>query len=71
MLRRMKTARKAQFKAALSLASMTLQEWCTTEGVSVGHVQQVLRGLRESGKVTAKVDAFIAKHLPSAKQRAA
>lgn len=67
----MKVTRKAQFKAALSLAGLTLQEWCATQEVSVGHVQQVLRGVRESQTMTDKIDAFIAKHLQSRKQLAA
>jgi hypothetical protein len=51
--------RKAQFRAALALAGRTMEEWAESEGVTGGHLSNVLAGKRESGSLTDKVDAFI------------
>jgi hypothetical protein len=56
--------RKARFQAALALAGMTAEQWAENEGVTGGHLSNVLNEKRESGSLTEKVDAFIAKHLP-------
>ena len=62
-LRRDRTNRKARFRAALALAHMTAKEWTEREQVTETHLYAVLKGNRESAKLTSKIDAFIAKHL--------
>lgn len=54
--------RKAAFRSALVLAGMTQGEWATTEGVSLGHLSEVLHEKRASVPLTAKIDAFIEAH---------
>lgn len=60
--------RKQRFDAALSLAGMTLQEWCDLHGdVSRQHVRFVLTGERDAGaELSAAIDATIEKYLGSA-----
>lgn len=58
--------RKKHFRAALALADMTQEEWATMQEVDSSHVSRVLSGERESETLTAKIDAFIAKHLNGA-----
>jgi len=43
--------------AALRLARMTQTEWAEKQGVTQGHLSQVLHG-RESKSLEAKIDAF-------------
>lgn len=56
--------RRAEFKAAVAIARITIQQWCEDAGVSAPHLYQVLTETRESAPLLEKVDAFIAKHLP-------
>ena len=64
-LRRDRTNRKARFRAALALARMTAREWTEKEKVTETHLYAVLKGERQSMKLTAKIDAFVAKYLGS------
>lgn len=57
-----KVGRKARFMAALRIAGLTQTEWARENGVTQGHLSQVLSG-RESRKLTEKIDAFAAKQL--------
>lgn len=56
-------SRKARFRAALGLASMTANEWAAEHDVTPGHLSHVVSGNRDSDKLIAQIDAFIAKHL--------
>jgi hypothetical protein len=55
--------RKAQFKAALELAGMTMGQWAEIASVTRGHLHRVLTGERESEQLIAKIDEFIRKQL--------
>lgn len=57
--------RRAYFKAALTLAEMTLGEWCVANEITQGHLDKVLRGTRLSPPLIERVDAFIEKHVPA------
>lgn len=57
------TDRKRLFRAALAVAEMTAEQFAEGEGVTSGHLSNVLNGKRESGSLTDKVDAFVAKHM--------
>lgn len=57
------TLRKRQFKAALALAGMSLNDFARSMGVSQWHVYKVLAG-RESGRLEAEIEAFIARYVP-------
>jgi hypothetical protein len=63
-LRNPTPSRKARFRAALALAHTTMREWAEQQGVTTGHLHQVLSGDRESVTLTTAVDAFIEQHLP-------
>ncbi len=53
-------ARRKLFKAALILEGMTQQEWAAQHGgVSQGHLSMWMRGIRESGALEQKVDAYV------------
>jgi hypothetical protein len=56
-------SRKARFRAALALAGLTARQWADREGITAGHLSQVLDGKRESAALCGKVDAFTAKYL--------
>jgi hypothetical protein len=58
-----KTSRKQLFRAALAIASLTAEQWAEKEGVTAGHVSQVLSGKRESKALTDKIDGFVRQHL--------
>lgn len=60
---RAKTSRKALFRASLAIAGLTAEQWAEREGVTAGHLSQVLSAKRESQTLTEKLDAFIAKHM--------
>lgn len=60
-----KPSRKSAFRAALALARMTQVDFARAHGVTPGHLSLVVNGERESARLTAIVDAFIAEHLPS------
>jgi hypothetical protein len=57
------TIRK-RFRAALGLAGITQGGWAIANGVTSGHVSQVLSGIRASAKLTNKIETFITQHLP-------
>lgn len=59
---RAKSNRKALFRASLVLAGMTAEQWAKQEGVTPGHLSQVLSEKRESRSLTEKIDAFVEKH---------
>lgn len=52
--------RRKRFKGALALAGLTMGQWAEQEGVTYGHLYQVLSGKRESMSLLARVDAFSA-----------
>lgn len=58
-----KNPRKARFLAALRLAEMTMAEWASSEGVTTGHLSQVLDGKRISNTLMDKVDRFATERL--------
>lgn len=61
---RQRKARVArEFRAALRLAQLTAEAWAVSEGVTAGHLSQVLSGKRESRALTEKIEAFTKKHL--------
>ena len=55
--------RKRYFHAALALSDMTVVAFARLQGVGPKHVYAVLAG-RESGRLEAEIDAFIAAWLP-------
>lgn len=59
-------SRKARFRAALALAHMTETSWALERKCSRQHLYLVLKGERESAKLVAEIDAFIAKYLTEA-----
>ena len=59
-LRNRKSSRKARLKAACVLAGITIQEFAREAEVTTWHLSEVLDGHRESQRVSARVDAFIA-----------
>lgn len=59
-------SRKARFKAALALANTTVLAWCEEQGISTGHLYQVLNGDRESASLLERVDAYIERYAPAA-----
>ena len=58
-----KNTRKSRFRAALALAHLQAQEWAKAQGVTPGHLSQVLDGKHESATLTQKIDAFIDQQL--------
>lgn len=62
-MKRTKPTRKPLFRAALAIAGLTAEQWAAMEGVTAGHVSQVLSGKRESRTLTDKIDAFVRTHL--------
>ena len=65
MVRQHRPPRKSAFRAALALAGTNQRKWAEDEGITPGHLSLVLMGKRESESLTAKIDAFIARYLPS------
>lgn len=62
----MSPTRKQRFRAALVLAGQTMEQWAAERDLTAGHVSQVLDDKRESMRLDAEIDAFIARHLPAA-----
>lgn len=60
-----KPSRKQMFRAALAITGLTATQWAQKQGITLGHLSQVLTGERESASLTAKVDSFIDKNLIS------
>jgi transcriptional regulator with XRE-family HTH domain len=56
---------RAAFKAAVALSGSTQTQFAESLGVTVDHLMLVLRGKRESPRISAAVSALIAKHLPA------
>lgn len=56
---RAKHSRKQLFRAALAMAGLTAEQWAASEGITAGHLSQVVTGKRESVTLTAKVDEFV------------
>jgi transcriptional regulator with XRE-family HTH domain len=57
-------SRKQRFRAALAYAGKTQQEFAAEQGVTPGHLSAVLAEKRESGSLTAAIEAFIVAHTP-------
>lgn len=57
------TDRKRLFRAALALRKMTAGQWAQAEGISESFLSLLLSEKRQSEQVTARIDAFIEKHL--------
>lgn len=55
--------RRTRFLKALATAQLSQSAWARENGVSKGHLSLVLSGQRDSDALTAKIDAFIAKHM--------
>lgn len=62
---KMAASRKKRFRAALALAGTTAEAWAIENGVTAGHLSQVLSGKRDSRSLLEKVDAFTRKHVRS------
>lgn len=58
-----KNSRKARFRAALALAGLTAEKWAAENGISTGHLSQVLSGKRDSRPTLEKIEAFTKKHV--------
>lgn len=58
---RIKSTRKARFKAALALAGMTQTEWAAQNGITADHLSMVISEVypRESKVLEGKIDKFI------------
>lgn len=59
---RAKSNRKALFRASLTLAGLTAEQWAEQVGITPGHLSQVLSEKRESRSLTDKIDAFVEKY---------
>jgi hypothetical protein len=55
--------RRKQFRAALALAGKTQADFAVEHGVKPGHLSMVLSAQRDSARLMAFVESFIAKHL--------
>lgn len=55
--------RKTRFYQALVAADLSMSAWAAKQGLTPGHVSQVLSGKRPGFALDAKITAFIAKHL--------
>lgn len=55
--------RKIQFRQALVAADLSMAAWARREGVTPGHLSQVVDGNRPGFGLDAKIDQFIAKYL--------
>lgn len=53
--------RRKQFRAALALAGKTQADFAAEHGVKPGHLSQVLSAKRDSARLMAFIEAFIAK----------
>ncbi len=60
--------RKARFLRALATQRLTQAGFAAANGITKGHLSQVVNGKRESESLWSKIDAFAEKHL--AKQQA-
>lgn len=65
MMPKGKPGRKQMFRVALASAGLTAQQWAEKQGVTSGHLSQVLDEKRESASLTEKMDEFIRKQLIS------
>jgi hypothetical protein len=65
-MRRHKTTRKARFEAALKLAGSTMRAFAEEHEISPAHLHYVITGVRESERVNALIDQYIAKYLSAA-----
>lgn len=54
--------RRTQFLAALAAVGQSQSAWAAANGITKGHLSQVLHGKRESVTLTQKIDAFVAEH---------
>lgn len=61
-----RSERQRQFRAAAALAGRSLKSLAEEWGVNDNHLYLVLRGSRESRRLTQAIDGFIAQHLPEA-----
>lgn len=59
-------ARKSRFRAALALAGLTAAAWAEQNGVTAGHLSQVLAGKHTSRALNEKIDAFTKKYMRAA-----
>jgi hypothetical protein len=62
---RTRATRKRLFRAALGGAGLTARQWAEAQGLSDGHLSNLLAGTKENPSVIEKVDAFIDKQLIS------
>jgi hypothetical protein len=62
---RTRATRKRLFRAALGNAGLTARQWAETQGLTSGHLSNLLSGTRENPEITQKVDQFIDKQLIS------
>jgi hypothetical protein len=62
--------RKKRFLHALIEADQSMSAWARAQGVTPGHVSQVLDGKRPGLELDTKIEQFIAKYLPDQLRRA-
>lgn len=51
--------RKTAFRVALAARNMTASEWAKENGITAGHLSQVLSSGRISESLVTKIDSFI------------
>lgn len=56
--------RRKAFKVALAYAGATVTQFAAEQGVTPGHLYQVLRGDRDSRVLLEAVESYIAVHTP-------
>jgi hypothetical protein len=62
---RTRATRKRLFRAALGNAGLSARQWAEAQGLSDGHLSNLLSGTKENPSVIEKIDAFIDKQLIS------
>lgn len=63
--------RKARLRAALTLAGETMRGFAARHDVTPQHLAAVLRGDRESERLTGQIDRYIAEHGETVRARVA
>ncbi len=60
---RPRVTRKVRFRMALAVAEMSAAQWAKRNGVSTGHLSQVLSERHKSEPLEKKIDEFATKQL--------
>jgi hypothetical protein len=62
--------RAVNLKRALACAGISLAEYAESLGVHPDYIRHLVTGRKESVRTLAKIDDFIAKHIPNASEAA-